>query len=305
MVDSVACDIQYYPDFLKFPKYHILYFVIKASDVSGTGKVIIDSKALVDKLGRTRPTIKKWVLDCWANGYFRYCEWIGQSKILIYYTNFKNLTSSLGIADVSESLILPIEDFRGSLNLTLQLKRCSRCGELKPLKDFPKNNTVKDGYNSCCKACIKLSNDANKDAKATYREENRNRIYSQNKVYRELNKDVINQKAKEYRENNGSYYAEYSREYSKINSDKVKARTAKRRALKKSVSTTDPWELAQITVFYRDCPDGHHVDHILPLALGGHHELSNLQHLETWMNRNKSDKHPDNWDDPRPISCRA
>jgi hypothetical protein len=42
-----------------------------------------------------------------------------------------------------------------------QEKPCSLCKQWKPLDQFSKNHTLKDGKNSACKACIKLKNQAN------------------------------------------------------------------------------------------------------------------------------------------------
>jgi hypothetical protein len=35
------------------------------------------------------------------------------------------------------------------------MKKCGKCGEIKPLKDFHKNPTKKDGVQSMCKDCRK------------------------------------------------------------------------------------------------------------------------------------------------------
>lgn len=145
----------------------------------------------------------------------------------------------------------------------------------------------------------------NRDRRAEYnreyRQENREHILEYNQKWREANPDHD----AEYYAENRDRILEYIRGWKKENPEKVRANNAKRRAVKKSTSTTDLWELNQIDLFYSDCPDGHHVDHIIPLNLGGRHEMSNLQHLEAWMNLSKGDKYLDDWDDPRPISCRA
>jgi 5-methylcytosine-specific restriction endonuclease McrA len=45
-----------------------------------------------------------------------------------------------------------------------------------------------------------------------------------------------------------------------------------------------------ITEFYKNCPVGHEVDHIIPISKGGLHTLNNLQYLTASENRKKSNK---------------
>lgn len=42
--------------------------------------------------------------------------------------------------------------------------------------------------------------------------------------------------------------------------------------------------------FYKNCPEGYQVDHIIPVSRGGKHILSNLQYLTPDENRRKSNK---------------
>lgn len=192
-------------------------------------------------------------------------------------------------------------------------KKCKKCGEIKSLNDFRKKKSVKCGLTARCKACLAEAGhryyQENKtvilENQKIYYHQNIDRISENQRKYHEANRDAILEYQSRYREANSDYVSQYGREYQKANPGLFKAHGAKRRAMQISVTTTDPWELAQITLFYADCPDGWHVDHIIPLAKGGRHELCNLQHLEDWMNLSKHAKHPDDWDDPRPISCRA
>lgn len=49
-------------------------------------------------------------------------------------------------------------------------------------------------------------------------------------------------------------------------------------------------ELGPIKEFYKNCPSGYEVDHIVPLSKGGLHTLTNLQYLTVSENRKKSNK---------------
>lgn len=205
-------------------------------------------------------------------------------------------------------------------------KVCAKCKTWKPHSEFHKCKGQKDGHTTRCKPCraedkkeysekykekIKEKNlkyiKANKDRIAKYHKEhykeNRERILVRQKVYYENNIEACRQKGRNWYERNKESRLEKCKEYYENNIEKAFAKEAKRRALKRSASTTDPWELKQIDLFYADCPEGFHVDHIIPLSKGGRHELANLQYLTAHDNLSKANKLPEEWNDPRPISC--
>lgn len=59
-------------------------------------------------------------------------------------------------------------------------KRCSKCGEEKPLSDFHRHKTGRDGLRSECKTCESARH-------KRYRETNREKIRERHKRYREAN----------------------------------------------------------------------------------------------------------------------
>ena len=54
---------------------------------------------------------------------------------------------------------------------------------------------------------------------------------------------------------------------------------------------TPKWsDLDEIREFYKNCPDGYEVDHIIPVSKGGKHHEDNLQYLTAEENRKKGNK---------------
>lgn len=60
-------------------------------------------------------------------------------------------------------------------------------------------------------------------------------------------------------------------------------------AKRKNQTPTDI-DIKELQQFYLNCPEGHEVDHIIPISKGGLHCLSNLQYLTISENRKKSNK---------------
>ena len=68
-------------------------------------------------------------------------------------------------------------------------------------------------------------------------------------------------------------------------------RNATRKGRYKSACVDLSWEERKlIGQFYKNCPEGYEVDHIIPISKGGKHCLSNLQYLTREENRRKSAK---------------
>lgn len=118
---------------------------------------------------------------------------------------------------------------------------------------------------------------------------------------RQANKEKINKQVKTWKKENSSYQKELDREYHKRmkgNREYLSKRShyeALRRA--KKMQATPKWlteqHLKEIKNTYRECPDGYHVDHIVPLCgenVSGLHVPWNLRIITAEENLKKSNK---------------
>ena len=152
--------------------------------------------------------------------------------------------------------------------------RCDRCTEAsakyqkekneardKSAPDFPHGTPAGAKAGCMCEAC----RDAKRKRERRYRREK----YANDPVFAEKMRA-------------------WGREHSKTEHGRAlsRARVGKRNALKRT-RVSDP---DIIKLIYRNCPEGYHVDHIIPLAHGGVHAPENLQYLPASVNIRKKDR---------------
>ena len=89
------------------------------------------------------------------------------------------------------------------------LRKCTECGQIKPLEDFAKDKRNRDGRDSRCKAC-------HAESTRLWRRANREKRLEYNRQYREANRERIR---------------EYHRQWRQKNPDKVRSYGARRKAL--------------------------------------------------------------------------
>lgn len=114
----------------------------------------------------------------------------------------------------------------------METKKCNKCNLDKPVTEYYKDKSKKDGLVTFCIECkslgSKLSYEKNakkrlKKAKE-YREKYKNDINHNNREYYNLNKEVYSKKAKEYREKNKDKIKENAKIYYQENKDKIMER---------------------------------------------------------------------------------
>lgn len=208
-------------------------------------------------------------------------------------------------------------------------KKCPKCGEIKDVGEFYKNNSRKDGFASWCKDCSNESHkkyvESNKESIRKYdreqywenpekhREQRRksNKVNSEKikiaaKEHYEKNKEEIAKKNKVYHLKNKEHRNETSRQRYKLKSEEYKHRARERKQKIKEVadgSVTIEFEREMYALQNGRCgycgcdleESGKHLDHILPISRGGLHTANNVHWVCPTCNLDKKDKTEEEW----------
>jgi hypothetical protein len=141
---------------------------------------------------------------------------------------------------------------------------CSRCNEERPANYFREADNDR-GFAATCRPCENQRN-------TPHVRKHRSSRYA-DPSYR-------------------AHQAATKRAWQRANKAKRVAAEAKRSAAKKH--RTPKWaDLDAILAFYENCPEGYHVDHIIPLqgdVVSGLHTLENLQYLPAKENLAKGNR---------------
>lgn len=164
-------------------------------------------------------------------------------------------------------------------NISYQIKICKKCKIEKPLSGFHKDARTKDGLLRYCKKCVSVIS-------AAYIAANREKCRAASAAYRAANPDKV-------RAAKAAYAA--------ANPDKrcicAHNRRAKERANGGKLSPDLSAKLFKLQKGKCACcglslGDNFHLDHIMPIALGGVNEDWNIQLLRSHCNNQKYTKHP-------------
>ena len=90
------------------------------------------------------------------------------------------------------------------------LKKCSKCGEVKGVEDYRKDNQKSDGLYSSCRLCVSIAyknyyiinSHKVRELSLLYNSNNRLKVQLSTKKYRNKNKDRLNELQKKYRMEN-------------------------------------------------------------------------------------------------------
>lgn len=196
-------------------------------------------------------------------------------------------------------------------------KRCTRCGTTKVLGEFTKNRRASLGVNNWCKKCYAAysrhyydkTRDRRKKLARERRAENAEKYNARTREWREANPDYYRERYLANREKfmrvaRTNYWKDPEKnvrmavEWAKQNPGKVNAIQARRNAKKKNAPgrgvSGGQWMRTRRSTLgvcsYCSTPtDRIEMDHIVPLAGGGAHDVSNLAPVCKTCNCSKKD----------------
>lgn len=187
-------------------------------------------------------------------------------------------------------------------------KTCSYCKKNKSMDEFGRDKNTTTGLKSRCKSC-------DKEYFASYYAVHSEAIKNRTKEWKDKNRPASEPVIKKERtkEEIMATNREKSRRWRERNLEKARAMgrasSARRRAgglISTTTKRRNEWELL-ISFYGNECmhpdcdnSDKLHMDHVTPLAMGGNHDISNLQILCQFHNiqkgaRSCSDYRPEGW----------
>lgn len=171
---------------------------------------------------------------------------------------------------------------------------CSKCLVSKPREEFHASKSAKNGLKSNCKACRAESG-------SKWRKENRESDMARKAAWAANNRAKVAAINASYRDRNPQSSANYSAAWRKRNPERSRIQLQNKRARKRDNGGKLSAGLAEklFAMQKGKCAccglplgDDFHLDHIVPSALGGPNEDSNIQLLRRKCNMSKGAKPP-------------
>ncbi len=179
------------------------------------------------------------------------------------------------------------------------VKLCRGCDQERPLEDFGVNRTASDGLQWRCRECSAIQRRAQRARRPEHYRAQRRRQYHKDptrerargnerqREWREANPEANREQVKAWRAAN----PEAEREQSRV-------KMARRRAAGQPEWGSTKWQAERLIVLERDdgvcgiCSDDvdpldFTIDHVVAIAVGGVHELDNLQLAHSLCNNRK------------------
>jgi 5-methylcytosine-specific restriction endonuclease McrA len=190
--------------------------------------------------------------------------------------------------------------------MLIDSKKCSRCARDLPLSAFSADRRKIGGLRYDCSACRSLFRKRDSKEKrasrwAAYAATNRERIRAKQREFKIAHRESINAAKREHRRLNKEVYAQQLRVAYLADRDRFVAKVTRRRGRKAQAGgSVTKADILRLKVAQRgrcamcriSLRRGYHLDHIMPLALGGFGGASNIQLLCAPCNLSKGARHP-------------
>jgi 5-methylcytosine-specific restriction endonuclease McrA len=174
----------------------------------------------------------------------------------------------------------------------MDAKKCGGgkgCGETKPVSEFYRQSSSRDGFGHYCKVCAQAAKRARYAA-------NPERDKAAKKRYADANRDKTRAAVSRWRDANRDRKRETDQQWRDANPDKVRAWVHRRRAAKLS-ATVGSVDYAVVCGQPGSCylcgdplDQDTHMDHVVPLSRGGAHSYANVLPAHEACNLRKSDR---------------
>lgn len=166
------------------------------------------------------------------------------------------------------------------------MKTCSKCKTEKPITEFSKDASKRSGRQSICKSCHNIDG-------AKWQKANPEKTLAAGAKYRAANREKQSEYAARRRAANPEM-TKKSPEASRITSHNYRARKiANGGKLSRGIAERlRKLQKGKCACCKKPLGEDYHLDHIMPLALGGANEDWNIQLLRGECNLRKRAKHP-------------
>ena len=99
----------------------------------------------------------------------------------------------------------------------MDIKKCSKCGEIKPVSEFQRDKSMKDDYRTTCKTCAAYYS-------MKYYNDNHESILHKRKINAEKTRSTRNEWQREYKKRDPIKWEAYQKQYSVLNRERINAR---------------------------------------------------------------------------------
>lgn len=137
----------------------------------------------------------------------------------------------------------------------MQSKRCTKCGEVKPVSGFRRDRSKRDGRQALCKKCRcdydRAYDEDRQEERRAYNEAHREERLAYQRAYREARREEIIDRQRDYRESHRNEIRDRDRDYREAHREEILAAKSKKKtevrkaSLEVATRNGEPWTPAE------------------------------------------------------------